>query len=210
MNLRAKLISSGAPLLVALAMAIAVIPAATSSAYGEPLQVPRPKQADYRIAIHCSLNLLQLWGHGELVREYPIETGKGGLGKKTSGDHKTPIGDYEISWIASKISKKGQRVIEHMSWCKGNKFVHAPTGPSLEKLWAEPYGGNEATIMSINYPNEKEMELGYSGDCIHIHADKRLVGGQLKKSYGCIHMFPEDAKELYEMVQVGVPVKILP
>jgi hypothetical protein len=210
MNQRVKLIRLRAPVFTVFAVTIAVIAFTAAGAFAEPLQIPQPRQADYRIAIHCSLNLLQLWGHGELIREYPIETGKGGLAKKTSGDHKTPIGDYEISWIASKISKKGQKVIENMSWCKGNKFVHAPTGPALEKLWAEPYGGNEATIMSINYPNDKEIELGYSGECIHIHADKRLNGGQLKKSYGCIHMYPEDAKELYEMVQVGTPVKILP
>jgi len=52
--------------------------------------------------------------------------------------------------------------------------------------------------------------MGYTGTCIHIHADKHLVDGALTKSYGCIHMFPKDAIELYEMVDVGTPVKILP
>ncbi len=140
----------------------------SAASHGEPLQIPQPKQADFYIAIHCSLNLLQLWRSGELVREYPVETGKGGLGKKTSGDHKTPIGDYEISWTASKISRKGHKIIDSVSWCKGNKFVHSPTGPSLEKLWAQPYGGDEATIMSINYPNEKETGTGIYGG-LHPH-----------------------------------------
>ena len=44
-----------------------------------------------------------------MIREYPIETGLGGVGKKRGGDHRTPVGDYEISWIASRNSLKGYR-----------------------------------------------------------------------------------------------------
>jgi lipoprotein-anchoring transpeptidase ErfK/SrfK len=162
------------------------------------------------VAIHCSLNLLQVWNGSTLIKEYPVETGKGGLGKKSSGDHKTPIGDYKISWMASKHSDKGSKIVDNRSWCLRNEFVDAASGPPLEKLWAEPYGGDEATVMSINYPNEADLAKGYTGDCIHIHADKRHDDGVLKKSYGCIHMFPKDAKELYDMVEVGTPVKMLP
>lgn len=162
------------------------------------------------MAIHCSLKVLQLWHYTELIREYPVEVGKGGLAKRVGGDHRTPVGDYEISWIASRNSMKGHRIIDQRSWCKGNAFVDASTGPALEKLWAEPYGGDEATVISINYPNEKDKARGFTGECIHIHADKRHENGILKKSYGCIHMFPQDARELYEAVQVGTPVKILP
>jgi L,D-peptidoglycan transpeptidase YkuD (ErfK/YbiS/YcfS/YnhG family) len=173
-------------------------------------QLPEPKRAEYRIAIHCKKNILQLWRYAELIREYPIETGKGGLKKKRSGDHRTPVGDYEVTWMASRNAGRGHKIVDGKSWCKGNKFVYAKSGSGLEKLWAEPYGGQEATVISINYPNAKEKLMGFTGECIHIHADKRHVEGVLKKSYGCIHMYPADAKELYDMVQVGTPVKILP
>jgi lipoprotein-anchoring transpeptidase ErfK/SrfK len=176
----------------------------------EPQQSIEPKLSSFFIAIHCSKNILQLWHETDLIREYPIETGKGGLGKRQSGDHKTPVGDYEIAWMASKPIKKGHLVIEHKSWCKDNKFLIANNGPPLEKLWADPYGGDQATIMNINYPNRKETSLGYTGDCIHIHGDRRHESGSLKKSYGCIHMYPDDAKDLYNAVEVGTPVKILP
>ncbi len=176
----------------------------------EPQQIPAPKHAQYRIAIHCSLNILQLWHDTELVREYPIETGKGGLRKRRSGDHRTPVGDYEISWKASRHSAKGHRIVEGRSWCKDNRYSDATRGPALEKLWSESYGGDEGSIMSIDYPNAKELARGYTGDCIHIHSDKHHEQGVLKKSYGCIHMFPQDARELYEMVEIGTPVKILP
>lgn len=165
---------------------------------------------DFRIVIHCGLHMLQLWRGTELLREYPVETGKGGLDKRRSGDHATPIGDYEVSWMASRNSPKGHKIVENKSWCTGNKFVYANSGSSLEKLWAEPYGGDEATVISINYPNSKDRQMGFTGECIHIHADKRVQDGMLKKSYGCIHMFPKNAMELYELVNVGTPVKILP
>jgi len=184
--------------------------AAPVCSYADVLQVPEPRHAEYRIAIHCSSNVLQLWRYTELIREYPIGIGKGGIAKQRAGDHRTPVGDYEVSWTASRHSNKGHRIVDNRSWCRGNSFVDAPTGPALEKLWSEPYGGDEATVISINYPNIKDRLRGYTGECIHIHADKRHQDGMLKKSYGCIHMFPADAKELYQMVDVGTPVKILP
>ncbi len=173
-------------------------------------RIPEPKHSEYRIAIHCSLGILQVWRQAELVKEYPIETGKGGLGKKRSGDHRTPVGDYEVSWMASRKLRKGLRIIDEKSWCRGNRFVYGNTGPRLERLWSEPYGGQEAAVISIDYPNVKDSLMGFTGECIHIHADKRHEEGILKKSYGCIHMYPTDARELYEMVDVGTPVKILP
>jgi murein L,D-transpeptidase YafK len=169
-----------------------------------------PKQSEYRIAIHCSRKVLQLWRHAELVTEYPIEVGKTGIHKRHSGDHRTPIGDYEISWMASRHSEKGHRVIDKKSWCIGNQFVYAPSGPLLEKLWADSYGGSQAAIISLNYPNAKDRKRGFTGECIHIHADLKIKDGALRKSYGCIHMFPADAVELYDIVDVGTPVKILP
>ena len=176
----------------------------------DQLQKELPKNNEFRIVIHCGLNLLQLWRNTELLREYPVESGKGGLGKHRSGDHCTPIGDYEVSWMASRNSSKGHKIVDLKSWCTGNKFVYASSGSSLEKLWAESYGGDEATVISINYPSAKDRQKGFTGECIHIHADKRLQDGMLKKSYGCIHMFPKNAMELYELINVGTAVKILP
>lgn len=195
---------------IAMAVVCFTVIAATPSLRAEPPQTPAPRSSEYRIAIHCSLKALQLWRNTELIKEYPIEVGMAGLAKRASGDHRTPVGDYEVSWMASRNSSKGHRIVDRRSWCTGNRFVDASTGPSLEKLWAEPYGGDEATVISINYPNEKDKVRGFTGECIHIHADKRHDDGILKKSYGCIHMYPPDARELYEIVQVGTPVKILP
>jgi L,D-transpeptidase catalytic domain len=195
---------------VLIVAACLIVPVAATSSCAEPAQTPPPPSSGYRIAIHCSLKVLQLWLNTELIKEYPIEVGKGGLGKRANGDHRTPIGDYKVSWMASRNSSKGFRIIDNRSWCEDNRFLIATTGPSLEKLWADPYGGDEATVININYPNEKDKARGFTGECIHIHADKKHKNGILGKSYGCIHMFPKDAMELYEKIRVGTPVKILP
>ena len=189
-----------------LVLAEFAVPVAASG----PPQLPSPKQAEYRIAVHCSLNVLQLWRADQLVREYPIETGKTGAGKRRSGDHRTPVGDYEVSWMACRDGSKGHKIVDQRSWCKGNCFVDASTGPPLEKLWTDSYGGDEAAVISINYPNIKDRQRGFTGDCIHIHANKRIRDGMMGKSYGCIHMYPKDAMELYNIVEVGTPVKMLP
>lgn len=201
---------SSRSLLVTALLTVLVSCASTIPLGAEPPQLPEPTRAEYRIAIHCSAKVLQLWRQTNLVAEYPIDTGKGGLGKKRSGDHRTPVGDYRISWMASRSLKKGHTIVDRRSWCKNNMFIDAATGPNLEKLWSDPYGGQDAVVMSIDYPNAKDRLRGFTGDCIHIHADKRHQDGVLKKSYGCIHMFPADARQLYEIVQVGTPVKILP
>jgi L,D-transpeptidase catalytic domain len=203
-------ISSTCSAVWGLAILFATSAIALPSALAEPPQLPSPKRAEYRIAIHCSLKVLQLWRDNQLFREYPIETGKGGVGKHRSGDHRTPVGDYEVSWMACRNGSKGHRIIDQRSWCKGNCFIDAPTGPALEKLWTDSYGGDEAAVISINYPNIKDRQRGFTGDCIHIHSNKRVIDGMMKKSYGCIHMYPKDAMELYNIVEVGTPVKMLP
>jgi len=179
--------------------------AAAETLFSFDLKCPSP-----RIVVLCSLKTLQLWCGSELVREYPVETGKGGLGKTREGDHKTPLGNYMISWMASRASGKGHRIMAGRSWCKNNRFVYATAGPPLEKLWTDAYGGESAAVMSLNYPNERDRSEGRTGQCIHIHGDKGADRGKLSKSYGCIHMFPGDAMELYEIVRVGTPVRIAP
>jgi len=163
-----------------------------------------------QVVIHCALKVLQVWVGADLIREFPIETGKGGIGKTKSGDHRTPLGDYRVAWMASRNSPKGFRIKDGTSWCSGNQFLYGSSGPPLEKLWSQAYGGVHAVVINIDYPNSADRARGYTGDCIHIHATKRLKDGSLPKSHGCINMFPQDALDLYELVNVGTRVKILP
>jgi L,D-transpeptidase ErfK/SrfK len=49
------------------------------------------------------------------------------------------------------------------------------------------------------------LRTGFSG--IFIHATNRPWGVGMRTSHGCIHLYPEDAAELFPLVQVGTSVR---
>ncbi|MBN1882401.1 MAG: L,D-transpeptidase [Deltaproteobacteria bacterium] len=149
----------------------------------------------------------------ELIASFPCETGYGGMGKTREGDGKTPVGEYHIAWMASvEVNRghtdKGSPVIEGMTWCDETGLVYGPEGRNEERLWTDAYGGEDATIMGLDYPNEEDVARGYTGDCIEIHGTTRLVDGKPTRSAGCIKLTAKDAILLYHMVDVGTPVII--
>jgi len=144
-----------------------------------------------------------------MIREYPVGIGKNGMGKTKSGDKKTPLGQYKIIWKASRFWKTdgGHPIIDGKAFCgPKNIFTTDPNvGYSSEKLWTSGYGGKKAVVMCLDYPNSKDRSKGYTGGCIEIHAT--LLGGIGKQSsMGCIRMRPADARELYNLVDVGTMV----
>ena len=149
---------------------------------------------------------------GKLIKEYPIGIGKGGMGKTKEGDKKTPVGKYRIIWMASRFAKTdgGYPIINGAAFCgPDNCFTTDPNvGYSSEQLWTEGYGGNEAVVMCLDYPNTSDKRKGYSGGCIEIHAT-HLGGIGKKSSYGCIRMKPSDARDLYNRVGIDTEVVIL-
>ena len=81
-----------------------------------------------------------------------------------------------------------------------------------EKLWTDAYGGKEAYVMALDYPNAMDREEGKTGSCIEIHASVNLdrsgcraYGGTL----GCIALYPAFAKSIYEKVNPGTAVRII-
>lgn len=150
--------------------------------------------------------------NGKLIKEYPIGIGKGGMGKTKEGDKKTPVGKYQIIWMASRFAKAdgGYPIIDGAAFCgPDNCFTTDPNvGYSSEQLWTEGYGGNEAVVLCLDYPNASDKQKGYSGGCIEIHAT-HLGGIGKKSSYGCIRMKPSDARDLYNRVGIDTEVVIL-
>jgi len=81
-----------------------------------------------------------------------------------------------------------------------------------EKLWTDPYGGKDAYVMALDYPNKKDMAEGKTGSCIEIHASLNIEKEGYKNyegTLGCIAMYPADAKRVYEYVNPGTPVRIV-
>lgn len=152
----------------------------------------------------------------KLLKTYKIGIGINGMGKTREGDKKTPLGEYEIIWKATKFQEdidpnnENEHFIEDGYAFAGpdNIFTTDPEiGYSSEQLWTEGYGGDEAVVLCINYPNALDKSKGYTGGCIEIHATHLGGIGQCS-SYGCLRMHPGDAREVYNLVEVGAKVYI--
>jgi len=143
---------------------------------------------------------------------FPCETGLGGMGKSREGDKKPPVGRYTIIWMASKRgdnTRPGTHpIIDGRTWCEDSLLYYGPDGPPDERLWTDSYGGEDAAVMGLDYPNDEDVRAGRTGDCIEIHASANLKIGRLTPSGGCIKLFASDALELYNRVSVGTPVII--
>ena len=164
------------------------------------------------IVIHGYDYVMYLYNsQDEVIRTYDIGIGLNGMGKTREGDKKTPIGEYEILWKASRFANTdgGYLIEDGRAFCgPDNIFTKDPDiGYSSESLWKEGYGGDEAVVMCIDYPNSSDKAKGYTGGCIEIHAT-HLGGIGECSSYGCIRMYPDNARELYNLVNVGTKVYI--
>jgi len=172
-----------------------------------------PESCDLTLFVIDAEKALLVYEGSELIASFPCETGYGGMGKTREGDGKTPVGVYHIAWMASvEVNRghtdKGSPIIFGMTWCDETGLVYGPEGRDEERLWTDAYGGGDATVMGLDYPNAEDLARGYTGDCIEIHASNRLVDGRLTPSAGCIKLTPEDAVRLYHLVDVGTPVVI--
>lgn len=81
-----------------------------------------------------------------------------------------------------------------------------------EKLWTDSYGGANAYVMAIDYPNALDRKQGKTGSCIEIHASANVKKIGFKKytgTYGCVSLMPEDAAKVYEVVEPGTSVRII-
>jgi len=81
-----------------------------------------------------------------------------------------------------------------------------------ERLWTDAYGGKNAYVMALDYPNPKDRAEGKTGSCIEIHASLKLENEGYKKytgTLGCVSMYPDYAKRVYEYVNPGTLVRIV-
>jgi L,D-transpeptidase ErfK/SrfK len=51
------------------------------------------------------------------------------------------------------------------------------------------------------------MQTGFPG--IFIHATNHPWGVGLRTSHGCLHLYPEDAAELFPLLKIGTPVRVI-
>ncbi len=162
------------------------------------------------IIVNSKTFQLQVYDENDkLLGSYFIGIGKNGTYKTTEGDFKTPIGEYEILWKASAFYEEdgGYPLSQGVGYGNsGNTFSEYKKLKSIP-LYVPAYGGEESVVMCLNYPNASDREKGYTGGGIAIHATQ-LGGIGEYVSQGCIRMYPQDARDLYNLIDVGSKVTI--
>lgn len=118
-----------------------------------------------------------------VVRTYPISIGR--------MDWNTPLG-------LTRIVNKREKPI----WYPPESVLreHAAEGRPLPK--AVPPGPD-------NPLGNYAMRLGIPGGAYLIHGTNRPSGVGMQVTHGCVRMFPEDIAELYPMVPVNTPVRLI-
>jgi L,D-transpeptidase ErfK/SrfK len=117
------------------------------------------------------------------VRTYPISVGK--------MDWTTPLG---VTRIVDK------RVRPSWSPPESVRQEHEADGRPLPKV--VPPGPD-------NPLGEYAMRLGIPGGAYLIHGTNKPIAVGMPVTHGCIRMFPEDIEELFKLVAVGTPVRIV-
>lgn len=137
-------------------------------------------------------------GHNYPVRQFPVSTGKAGMGFE-EGSGKTPTGKFRI--CAKITSDQGLGTIFKSRAPVGSWPNQLPEGTSQQSdfiltgiLWLDG-------LDEIN-SNTKQRY-------IYIHGTHRTDLLGTPASHGCIRLAPEHMQELLEMVEEGTHVEII-
>lgn len=121
-------------------------------------------------------------GKPPTVLTYPISIAREGWS--------TPLGNTQVvakhkdpSWFVPKSIRD-----EHIEEGESNFPEYFPPGPD-----------NPMGMLAI--------QTGFSG--IYIHGTNRPWGVGLRTSHGCLHLYPEDAAELFALMKRGIPVRVV-
>jgi murein L,D-transpeptidase YafK len=142
-----------------------------------------PERADFVLVLKAPRRLLLLRGD-RVLRDYQVALGADPIGpKRHQGDRRTPEGRYRI---AGRVA--------------ASRFHRA---------------------LRISYPNEQDLEfarragLAPGGDVmIHGLPNGESWVGEAHRSYdwtnGCIAVTDDEMNEIWELVDDGTPIEILP
>lgn len=164
------------------------------------------------VVVHGKQCTLELYDSSQsLLKVYRVGLGKNGLGKTQEGDLKTPIGDYQLIWKASRFWKVdgGFPIDTGIGYIGAdNEYSESPRDDmSTAPICGDDYGGSQAIFMCLDYPNSQDVAKGHTGSGIAIHATLKGGIGEYA-SRGCVRLSPEDARDLYNKLPVGAKVVI--
>jgi murein L,D-transpeptidase YafK len=162
--------------------------------YDKSLREILPKDqtnlADIAIQVFKAQRQLIVYYQNKPVKSYPIVLGQNPVGdKQKQGDYKTPEGVFQV-----------HDLYPHPEWSKFI-WINYPTGVSWRKYWRAKLAGE------INWHDGIGGEIGIHG--VPAGQDY-LIDEKNDWTWGCIALKNKDVDELYEYLQKGTVINILP
>ncbi|WP_254947611.1 L,D-transpeptidase [Cyanobium sp. N.Huapi 1H5] len=171
----------------AMAAAADLEPAAATP--GPAATPPEPTSPPLQLVLDRRKRLLKVMEGDRERRRFRVGVGMPGW--------ETPVGSFSV------IEKTAYPIWEHPA--KGVRIPPGPTNP-LGSRWI---GFHRDCKGRRGFNGQEHLEVkGCVTSGFHGTPNRDSVGGAV--SHGCVRLFDEDVKELFEMVQVGTPVTVLP
>jgi len=193
-------------LLFASLMIIATTQSSTAQQRDQTLQGAAPEKR-YRILVRKGERKLYLyvWENGKerLTKTYQIALGNNPTGSKLrQGDGATPEGDYYIT-------HKNARSKFYLSL--GVSYPNVTDADNGLKEGLITKAEHQAIIGAIRARTKPPQNTRLGGDIfIHGGGTGKLFGLVRDWTLGCVALENEEIKELFEMIPVKTPVKIVP
>lgn len=156
-----------------------------------------PKMKNPHLVVKKSARTLEVFDGEKLIKTYKIALGFAPEGdKEKEGDGKTPEGDF---YIFTKNPKSSFYLSLGLSY---PNIEDAKRGLDAKLITKAEYDQIETAIKNKKMPPQK-TKLG--GE-IYIHGN----GSSKDWTWGCVALENEDIKELFDALEIGVNVKIVP
>ncbi|MGH9769848.1 MAG: L,D-transpeptidase family protein [Blastocatellia bacterium] len=197
-------------LIVSLLFVVLTIIAATQSSSGQQRNQTRQNgksEDQYRILIKKDERKLYLYrqenGKERLWKTYQIALGATPTGaKRKQGDGATPEGDYYIT-------HKNARSRFYLSL-----GVSYPSTADADKGWREGLitkTEHQAIINAIRGKTKPPQNTKLGGDIfIHGGGAGKLFGSVRDWTLGCVALENDEVKEIFDLIPLKTPVKIVP
>ncbi len=150
---------------------------------------PAEPPPDRRLVLDRRQRVLQVFEQGKELRRFPVAVGMPGW--------ETPVGRFEV------IEKTANPVWEHPA--NGRRYPSGPDNP-LGSRWIGFYRDCKGRS---GFNGQEHLEVkGCVTAGFHGTPNRSSVGQAV--SHGCVRLFDENARELFDLVRLGTPVDVLP
>jgi L,D-transpeptidase ErfK/SrfK len=144
---------------------------------------------DRALILDRQRRLLSLLENGRLVRRFPVAVGMPGW--------ETPVGRFQV------LNKTQNPVWEHPE-----KGTHTPAGPA-NPLGSRWIGFHQDCLGRRGWDGENILDVkGCVVAGFHGTPHRWTVGQAL--SHGCVRLYEEHVRQVFDFVSIGTPVTVLP